>query len=75
MNTFNDAKVSMHHRLPGQSYQNVASAKVADAVNALWHDECIPQRHRDAVLLTARIGYMLHHSCVGACGRIYTFYH
>jgi hypothetical protein len=59
MNTYNDAKVSMHHRLPGQSYQNVSSAKVADAANALWHDEFIPQLHDDAVLLTPRIGYIV----------------
>jgi hypothetical protein len=43
----------MHHRLPGQSYQNAASAKVADAANALKHDEHVPQRQDDAALLTA----------------------
>ncbi len=56
MNTYNDTNVSMHHKLPGQSYQNVASAKVANAVNALWHDEHIPQCQGVTALSAPRIG-------------------
>jgi hypothetical protein len=46
----------MHHRLPGQSYQNATSAKVVDAANALQHDERVPQSQVNAALLAPRIG-------------------
>jgi hypothetical protein len=56
MNTYNNAKVSLHHRLLGHSYQNAASATVANAVNILQHNEHIPQHHGNAALLAPRIG-------------------
>jgi len=39
----------MHHRLPGQSSQNEASATVANAVLALQHNEHVSQHHVGAV--------------------------
>ena len=51
-----DAKVSMRHRLPGQSSQSEAFQEVANAVLALQHVVHVPQHHVSAVQLTATFG-------------------
>jgi hypothetical protein len=48
-----DAKFSIHHRLPGQSFWNVASPTVANAVLVLRHNEHVPQHHVSIALLIA----------------------
>jgi hypothetical protein len=56
MKTYIDAKVSMHHRLPGLSFQNVASPTISNTALILQHNKHGPLHHDDMVLLNASFG-------------------